>query len=63
MLAGRQLSDTLSAPPTKAQRVNLLNWDGKGAPQGLFPERPGTAGEADGGGVHAGDAGSVEPRP
>ena len=27
------------APDDKASRVNLLNWDGKGAPPGLFPPR------------------------
>jgi len=40
MLANRQTSDTLAAPASKEQRVNLLNWDGKGAPEGLFPARP-----------------------
>jgi nitrate reductase beta subunit len=40
MLRNRQLSDTLAAPDDKASRVNLLNWDGKGMPQGLFPPRP-----------------------
>jgi nitrate reductase beta subunit len=39
MLAARQGSDSTSAPPTKERRVNLLNWDGKGAPEGLFPPR------------------------
>jgi nitrate reductase beta subunit len=39
MLANRQLSDTLAAPTAKGGRVNLLNWDGKGAPGGLFPPR------------------------
>jgi nitrate reductase / nitrite oxidoreductase, beta subunit len=66
MLAGRQQSDTLSAPADKDQRVNLLNWDGKGSPQGLFPSRNSQARptpDADGGGVHAGEPGSVEPRP
>jgi nitrate reductase / nitrite oxidoreductase, beta subunit len=39
MLARRQTSDTLAAPEAKDHRVNLLNWDGKGSPQGLFPPR------------------------
>jgi nitrate reductase beta subunit len=39
MLAARQTTDTIAAPGAKAQRVNLLNWDGRGAPEGLFPER------------------------
>jgi nitrate reductase / nitrite oxidoreductase, beta subunit len=46
MLQDRQTSDTLAGPAGKASRVNLLNWDGKGAPTGLFPPRsdgPGTA--------------------
>jgi nitrate reductase beta subunit len=58
MLAARQTSDTMAAPGNKAQRVNLLNWDGKSAPAGLFPPRP-----EDAAGVAPGDAGSVEPRP
>jgi nitrate reductase / nitrite oxidoreductase, beta subunit len=37
MLQNRQLSDSLAAPAAKGSRVNLLNWDGKGSPQGLFP--------------------------
>ena len=40
MLAARQPTDTLAAPGDKAQRVNLLNWDGKGAPEGMFPPKP-----------------------
>ena len=39
MLQDRQTTDTLAAPSDKAARVNLLNWDGKGAPAGLFPDR------------------------
>jgi nitrate reductase beta subunit len=42
MLKTRQTSDTLVGGAEKKGRVNLLNWDGKGAPDGLFPEtRPG----------------------
>jgi nitrate reductase beta subunit len=65
MLARRQLSDTPAAP-TRAQRVNLLNWDGKGAPEGLFPPREGAAqplATSDGGGTAAGEPGSTEPKP
>ena len=40
MLQDRQTSDTMASPTDKAARVNLLNWDGKGAPTGLFPARP-----------------------
>ena len=38
MLKERQTSDTLvGGGTTRAGRVNLLNWDGKGTPDGLFP--------------------------
>jgi len=39
-MADRQRSETFADPsdPNRA-RVNLLNWDGKGQPEGLFPER------------------------
>ena len=37
MLQDRQTSDSLSGPQDKGSRVNLLNWDGKGSPTGLFP--------------------------
>ncbi|HEU5471054.1 MAG TPA: nitrate reductase subunit beta [Actinophytocola sp.] len=40
MLQDRQTSDTMAAPSDKGNRVNLLNWDGKGTPEGLFPPRP-----------------------
>jgi nitrate reductase beta subunit len=39
MLRDRQTSDSLASPTDKSSRVNLLNWDGKGAPQGMFPPR------------------------
>jgi nitrate reductase beta subunit len=39
MLKDRQTSDTIAAPSDKRARVNLLNWDGKGAPPGLFPPK------------------------
>jgi nitrate reductase beta subunit len=41
MLQDRQTADTVAGPPDKRGRVNLLNWDGKGAPEGLFPPRDG----------------------
>jgi nitrate reductase beta subunit len=41
MLAQRQTSDTLADPSSRKAKVNLLSWDGKGAPPGLFPPRPG----------------------
>jgi nitrate reductase beta subunit len=39
MLQDRQTSDSLSGPENKSSRVNLLNWDGKGSPPGLFPPK------------------------
>ncbi|MFI0356032.1 nitrate reductase subunit beta [Actinomadura sp. 9N407] len=41
MLRQRQTADSPVDPAEKDKRVNLLNWDGKGTPQGLFPSRPG----------------------
>jgi nitrate reductase beta subunit len=38
-LRQRQTGDTIADPQTRGARVNLLNWDGKGAPEGLFPPR------------------------
>jgi nitrate reductase beta subunit len=39
MLQDRQTSDAIASPGDKSARVNLLNWDGKGAPPGLFPPK------------------------
>ncbi|HEU5144204.1 MAG TPA: nitrate reductase subunit beta, partial [Dermatophilaceae bacterium] len=39
MLEERQTADQLVGGGSKRSRVNLLNWDGKGAPRGLFPKR------------------------
>lgn len=36
-LKQRQTSDGLASPEDKSSRVNLLNWDGKGRPDGMFP--------------------------
>jgi len=47
MLRERQTSDTIASPDEKGARVNLLNWDGKGVPDGLFPSR----GDSDQGGA------------
>ncbi len=38
-LKHRQTADTVASPAGKETRVNLLNWDGKGEPEGLFPPR------------------------
>ncbi|HET7477803.1 MAG TPA: nitrate reductase subunit beta [Dermatophilaceae bacterium] len=43
MLKERQTSDRLVSGGDKRGRVNLLNWDGKGSPDGLFPDRDGEA--------------------
>jgi nitrate reductase beta subunit len=40
MLQNRQTADTMASPDDKAARVNLLNWDGRGRPSGMFPPRP-----------------------
>jgi nitrate reductase beta subunit len=39
MLRNRQTADSVAAPDDKETRVNLLNWDGKGRPEGLFPPK------------------------
>ena len=39
MLKERQTSETLVGGGDKKGRVNLLNWDGKGSPRGLFPPK------------------------
>ncbi len=38
-LKQRQTSDSIADPADKAGRVNLLNWDGNGRPDGMFPAR------------------------
>jgi len=64
MLASRQRSDTAAAPPTKHQRVNLLNWDGKGSPEGLFPARTDARPTEDPQGGGSGDDPAVtDPKP
>src|SRR5690606_12650333 len=39
MLKTRQTTDTIADPASRKAKVNLLNWDGKGVPPGLFPPR------------------------
>jgi nitrate reductase beta subunit len=49
-LKNRQTSDRSTAATTRG-RVNLLNWDGKGTPEGLFPPKrpaPSSEGGAEG---------------
>lgn len=45
MLRDRQTADRFTDPGDEPRRVNLLNWDGKGTPRGLFPPRSGDAGQ------------------
>ncbi|UXY25536.1 nitrate reductase subunit beta [Streptomyces sp. HUAS TT20] len=59
-LRDRQSADTPATPTDKATRVNLLNWDGKGTPPGLFP--PSNGGAASGG-EEPDAGGEVEPKP
>ena len=40
MLRERQTTDSIVDPGDKRARVNLLNWDGRGQPEGLFPPKP-----------------------
>jgi nitrate reductase / nitrite oxidoreductase, beta subunit len=66
MLSARQTTDTVAAPGSKAQRVNLLNWDGKGAPEGMFPSRPEESSALhgpDGGGESPGSPAVLDPKP
>ena len=43
MLKERQTTDASADPADRRVRVNLLNWDGKGVPEGLFPVRSGAS--------------------
>jgi nitrate reductase beta subunit len=45
-LRDRQTADHPADPGGKSGRVNLLNWDGKGSPPGLFPPRKDTSDDA-----------------
>ncbi|GAA2198883.1 nitrate reductase subunit beta [Sinomonas flava] len=44
-LKDRQTTEGESQPGSLRGRVNLLNWDGRGVPEGLFPEGNGAPGE------------------
>ena len=44
-LKARQTSDELVGGGQKTGRVNLLNWDGRGMPEGLFPDRSSDRGD------------------
>jgi nitrate reductase beta subunit len=41
-LKQRQTSDAVAVGAARPSRVNLLNWDGKGSPEGMFAPRPGS---------------------
>jgi nitrate reductase / nitrite oxidoreductase, beta subunit len=65
-LKQRQTADTFVDPADGRERVNLLNWDGKGAGGRLFPRRPGAARGAPDVAIEpdeAGQPGQAEPRP
>ncbi|MFI1196448.1 nitrate reductase subunit beta [Micromonospora sp. NPDC020750] len=49
MLRDRQTAEGFTDPGDEPRRVNLLNWDGKGSPKGLFPPRHPGSGHVDGG--------------
>jgi nitrate reductase beta subunit len=38
MLRDRQTSDSVVETDHRRGRTNLLNWDGRGKPEGLFPK-------------------------
>jgi nitrate reductase beta subunit len=62
MLKNRQTADTMAGPAGKSGRVNLLNWDGKGAPSGIFPPRSeGPGAVSDPGTPHTDDDGATGP--
>ena len=39
-LKHRQTTEGMGANSENPSRVNLLNWDGRGVPAGIFPEEP-----------------------
>ena len=63
MLRQRQTADTPASPGDKGSRVNLLNWDAKGAPEGLFPPKPGAARGAPELMEGTDPAGEIDPKP
>ncbi|GAA0316355.1 nitrate reductase subunit beta [Actinoallomurus spadix] len=63
MLRQRQTSDVPAGREHLRGRVNLLNWDGKGLPEGLFPPRGGDEGPGPGGTNPPADSGAAETEP
>ncbi len=62
-LKQRQRSDTFVDPSDGSERVNLLNWDGKGAGRDLMPPPPGGARGAPGEAGTGDPSGEAEPKP
>ncbi len=62
-LKQRQNADTFVDASDGREKVNLLNWDGKGDAQRLFPPQPGAERGAPGLADTGDPAGEVEPRP
>jgi nitrate reductase beta subunit len=61
-LRERQTSDQIADPGRPGARINLLNWDGKGRPPGLFPPpHEATAGTGDITGRSAAAPSSADP--
>ncbi|WP_328843568.1 nitrate reductase subunit beta [Streptomyces sp. NBC_00258] len=58
-------ADSPAAPGDKSTRLNLLNWDGNGRPQGMFPRSSGDRDERsfDGNGETPDTNAESEPRP
>ncbi|MFC8192115.1 nitrate reductase subunit beta [Cellulomonas sp. NPDC057328] len=63
MLQQRQTTDTVAEPASRKARVNLLNWDGRSAPDGMFPPRPGPDGADLRAPASDESAAHVQPRP
>ncbi len=62
-LRERQTSPSVSDSGSRAARVNLLNWDGRGRPPGLFPSGSAPTGSAPAGSAPAGSAPSGSDGP
>jgi nitrate reductase beta subunit len=60
MLRDRATTDTLTTPAGGPARLNLLSWDGRGRPAGLFPEQ--AEGVATTGAPDADPAAAIEDR-
>jgi nitrate reductase beta subunit len=54
-LRARQTSDQIADPGRPGARINLLNWDGKGRPDGLFPPPRGRTGDSTDGAAERGE--------